>query len=103
MISPEAVKNVDNCRFCWMCRHLCPVGLKTGKEINTPRAKALLLSLVERGTKFDADMARAMYECVLCGACTNDCVTGFDPSIYIREARSAAAAEELLPPGVQRR
>jgi len=76
------------------------VGLKTGKEINTPRAKALLLSLVERGRKFDADMARAMYECVLCGACTNDCVTGFDPLVYIREARSAAAAMGLLPPGV---
>jgi Fe-S oxidoreductase len=76
------------------------VGLKTGKEINTPRAKALLLSLVERGTKFDADMARSMYECVLCGACTNDCVTGFDPSVYIREARSSVAALELLPPGV---
>jgi len=83
-----------------MCRHLCPVGLKTGKEINTPRAKALLLSLVERGTKFDADMARAMYECVLCGACTNDCVTGFDPTIFIREARSAAAVEGILPSGV---
>ena len=100
MISPNAATIADNCRFCWMCRHLCPVGLKTGKEINTPRAKALLLSLAERGTRFDADMARAMYECVLCGACTNDCVTGFDPTVYIREARSAAAAEELLPPGV---
>ena len=100
MISTNAARITDNCRFCWMCRHLCPVGLKTGKEINNPRAKALLLSLVERGTQFDADMARAMYECVLCGACTNDCVTGFDPTVYIREARSAAAAEELLPPGV---
>ena len=25
-----------------MCRHLCPVGLKTGREVNTPRAKGLL-------------------------------------------------------------
>ena len=100
MISTNAAKNADNCRFCWMCRHLCPVGLKTGKEINTPRAKALLLSLAERGTKFDADMARAMYECVLCGACTNDCATGFDPLVYIREARSAAAADDLMPAGV---
>jgi len=100
MIGPNALKNADNCRFCWMCRHLCPVGLKTGKEINTPRAKALLLSMAERGMKYDASMAQAMYECVLCGACTNDCVTGFDPAVFIREARSAAAAEELLPSGV---
>ena len=101
MISSNAAKNADNCRFCWMCRHLCPVGLKTGKEINTPRAKALLLSMAERGMKFDAGMALTMYECVLCGACTNDCVTGFNPSTYIREARSIAAANDLLPPGVK--
>jgi Fe-S oxidoreductase len=100
MISQQAKKNTDNCRFCWMCRHLCPIGLKTGKEVNTPRAKALLLSMVERGMVYDKDMAQAMYECVLCGACTNDCATGFDPAIYIREARTAAVVDELLPPGV---
>ena len=47
MISQNAKKHADACRFCWMCRHLCPVGLATGKEINTPRAKGLLLSMVE--------------------------------------------------------
>jgi Fe-S oxidoreductase len=99
MISQNAKKNTDNCRFCWMCRHLCPIGLKTGKEVNTPRAKALLLSMVERGMEYDKDIAQAMYECVLCGACTNDCATGFDPLIYIREARTAAAVDEFMPPG----
>ena len=39
MISQIANKHADKCRFCWMCRHLCPVQLQTGKEINTPRAK----------------------------------------------------------------
>ena len=32
---------VDSCRFCWMCRHLCPISLKTGKEINSARARGL--------------------------------------------------------------
>ncbi len=102
MISQNAKKHTEACRFCWMCRHLCPVGLKTGREINTPRAKALMLSMVERGVKFDKDMAQAVYECLLCGACTNDCATGFDPLIFIREARTMAAVDDLLPEAVQR-
>lgn len=93
---------MDACRFCWMCRHLCPVGLKTGREVNTPRAKGLLLSMVERGEKFDADIASAIYECLLCGSCTNDCVTGYDPLIFIREARTMAAAMELMPEAVEK-
>jgi Fe-S oxidoreductase len=56
--------------------------------------------MVERGTGFDKDMAQIMYECVPCGACTNDCVTGFDPTVYIREGRTAAVVNELLPLGV---
>ena len=41
MFSENAKKHADACRFCYMCRHLCPVELVTGKENNTPRAKGL--------------------------------------------------------------
>lgn len=100
MISQNAKKHADACRFCWMCRHLCPVGLATGKEINTPRAKGLLLSMVERGEPYTADMAQAMYECMLCDACTNDCATGFEPPLFICEARTQAVVEGLAPRAV---
>ena len=43
MFSEKSKKHADACRFCWMCRHLCPVQLVTGKETNTPRAKGLLV------------------------------------------------------------
>ncbi|MBE6904868.1 MAG: (Fe-S)-binding protein [Ruminococcaceae bacterium] len=102
MVILDAVHYADACRFCWMCRHLCPVGLKTGREVNTPRAKGLLLSMVERSSaEYTADMAQAMYECMLCDACTNDCATGYEPPLYIREARTQAAVEGLLPVPVQ--
>ena len=97
MISQIANKHADKCRFCWMCRHLCPVQLQTGKEINTPRAKGLLLSQIARGTEFDADVAKAMYECFLCDACTNDCATGYEPPLFIREARTEAVVNNLAP------
>ena len=58
MISQNALKHANKCRFCWMCRHLCPVQLQTGKEINTPRAKGLLLSMNQRGKAFGPDEAQ---------------------------------------------
>ena len=101
MISQNALHHAENCRFCFMCRHLCPVQLQTGKEINTPRAKGLVLSMVNKGTeKFDKDVANAMYECMLCDACVDDCATGFQPPVYIREARTEAVVNDLAPAAV---
>ena len=101
MISQNALHHAENCRFCFMCRHLCPVQLQTGKEINTPRAKGLVLSMVNKGAQtFDESMAQAMYECLLCDACVNDCVTGYQPPLYIREARTEAVVSGLAPKAV---
>ena len=98
MISQIALQHAEKCRFCWMCRHLCPVQHQTGKELNTPRAKGLLLSMVSKNTaEFDKDMALAMYECMLCDACVNDCCTGYQPPVYIREARTEAVVNDLAP------
>lgn len=101
MISQNALHHAEKCRFCFMCRHLCPVQLQTGKEINTPRAKGLVLSMVNKGAEiFDKDMAQTMYECLLCDACVNDCATGYQPPIYIREARTEAIVNDLAPESV---
>ena len=102
MFSEKARKNADACRFCWMCRHLCPVQLVTGKETNTPRAKGLQVSMIERGMPMEKDCAETMYQCMLCGACTNDCATGFDPLVFIREARTEANVKGIVPAYVQK-
>lgn len=101
MISQNALHHAEKCRYCFMCRHLCPIQLQTGKEINTPRAKGLVLSMVNKGAEtFDNDMAQTMYECLLCDACVNDCATGYQPPIYIREARTEAVVNDLAPESV---
>ncbi|MCQ2446708.1 MAG: (Fe-S)-binding protein [Clostridia bacterium] len=98
ILSNNARKNADSCRFCWMCRHICPIGNATGHERNTARARALSLSMVERGSvPFSADVIANIYECALCGACTKECVTGWDPLTFTREARLAAALDAKLP------
>ena len=101
MFSEKAKVNADACRFCWMCRHVCPVGLVTGKEGNNARAKGLLISMHERGIFLNADAMKLMYECCLCKACTNDCATGYDPSIFILEARTQAVVDGMVPANVQ--
>ena len=100
MFLKEHARHADACRFCWMCRHICPVAGSTGNESWTPRAKGLMVSMVERGTEFDAGIADVMYHCTFCDACANDCVTGFKPSEFIREARTHALVEGLAPASV---
>ena len=103
MISQNALNHAEKCRFCFMCRHLCPIQLQTGREINTPRAKGLVLSMVSKGTEtYDKDMAQTMYECLLCDACVNDCATGYQPPIYIREARTEAVVNDVAPAEVMK-
>ncbi len=90
--------HMDACRFCWMCRHICPVGNATGQERNTARARALGLSMVARDAiEYSDDIINNVYECALCGACVEDCVTGWDPVMFTKEARQLAALEGKLP------
>ncbi|MCQ2742563.1 MAG: (Fe-S)-binding protein [Bacilli bacterium] len=97
VISEKAKKQAESCRFCWMCRHLCPIGNATGQERNTARARALGVSMVVRGTYDLSTIADNVYECGVCGACTNNCVTGWDPKIFIQEVKAELALKGLLP------
>ena len=86
-----------------MCRHICPIGNATGLERNTARARALGLSLVARdAVEYSEDIINNVYECSLCGACVKECVTGWDPVLFIKEARLGAALDGKLPAYVQK-
>ena len=96
--SSKAKEHVDSCRFCWMCHHVCPIGNATGLERNTARARALGLSLVARDAiEYSDDIISNVYECSLCGGCMTDCVTGWDPVMFTKEARLGAALDGKLP------
>ena len=98
MIMNEKCKqHVDSCRFCWMCHHICPVGNATGQERNTARARALGISLVNRGAIDISEIMDNIYECATCGACVHTCVTGWDPVMFTKETRLQAALEGKLP------
>ena len=66
----------ENCRFCWMCRHVCPVGHVTSRETLTPHAWALTIESVRRGQlAWNDETASVMYACADCGLCRAHCVT----------------------------
>lgn len=100
MLSGKALDTVRACRFCWMCRHLCPVGLATGREVHTPRAKALLLDMEQKGSGSMEDYAEDMFRCCLCASCAENCETGYDPTAFIREARREIVANGAAPEAV---
>lgn len=100
MFSVQNAKQADMCRFCWMCRHICPVAGATGSEGWGPRARGLMVSMIERGTEYDAEIADSIYHCTLCDACANDCVTGWKPADFIREARTLAVVNGIAPQAI---
>jgi len=97
IMSEKGKQHVDSCRFCWMCHHICPIGNATGHERSTPRGRALGISLVNRGAIELEDIMDNIYECAGCGGCVRECVTGWDPVMFTREVRLAAALEDKLP------
>ena len=97
IMSEKCKQHVDSCRFCWMCHHICPIGNATGQERNTARARALGISLVNRGAIDLSEIMDNIYECCTCGACVHDCITGWDPVMFTKETRLQAALEGKLP------
>ena len=97
MMSEKAKQHVESCRFCWMCHHICPIGNATGHERSTPRARALGISLVNRGAIELEEIMDNIYECAGCGACVHDCTTGWDPVMFTKEVRLQAALDGKLP------
>ena len=97
-MSDKSKQHVDSCRFCWMCHHICPIGNATGHERSTPRARALGISMVNRGSFTLEEIMDNIYECAGCNACVHGCITGWDPVMFTKEVRLQAALEGKLPP-----
>lgn len=89
------------CRFCLMCRHVCPVGRTTKREANTPHGWALLIASVDRGQmQWDADSIDTLYECADCGLCQSFCVTDQPLPSAIVAARAHVASLGAAPKSV---
>ena len=101
LTNPSAA--TDNCRYCLMCRHVCPVGHVTHLESLTPHGWGLTIASVQRGLlTWNTETVGALYHCADCGACRANCVTDQPLPDAIAAARATVTAEGLAPASVYR-
>jgi Fe-S oxidoreductase len=93
--------STENCRFCWMCRHVCPVGFVTSRETLTPHAWALTIESVKRGQlTWNPETADVMFACADCGLCRSHCVTDQPLPDAIADARADIVKRGVAPAAV---
>jgi Fe-S oxidoreductase len=90
---------IDGCRYCWMCRQVCPVGHVTKRETLTPHGWALTIASVRRGTLgWNEETADVLYKCADCGMCRTHCVTDQPLPDAIAAARADIVRTGVAPP-----
>lgn len=90
---------INACRFCFMCRHLPPLGNVTFKEADTPRGRALILDKVrmDKANLAVPDYIKTIYEAPLSAACRKHCVSSYDESGLLLAARKDIVEAGLAP------
>jgi Fe-S oxidoreductase len=95
------IDTVENCRYCLMCRHVCPVGHVTRMETLTPHGWGLTIVSVQRGLlAWDQGTVNVLYSCADCGTCRAHCVTDQALPDAIASTRAEIAAQNLAPAAV---
>jgi len=91
-------ETIDACRFCFMCRHVCTLGVASGWESDTPRGKGLVLFRILKGySVYTSDLVEAVYRCCLCGVCRDSCRGGYDMPQALLAARREIVSQGAEP------
>ena len=90
---------INACRFCFMCRHLDPVGNVTFRESDTPRGRALIIDRMrmDRECMKEPDFIDALYRSALSAANRFHCVSHYDETGLVLAARREIAEAGLAP------
>ncbi len=85
---------LDACVHCGFCLPACPTYTLWGEEMDSPRGRIQLMSLVEDGQlALDASVARHLDRCLGCLACVPACPSGVRYDRLIERARVRRRAE----------
>ncbi len=96
------IKTLEEWRNCPMSNFICTVGIETKLETNMPRGKMLLLSLINSGVReFDEQSVNRIFECCLCGLCTQCGFDDTDIPSAIAAGRADINEAGLLPKKVK--
>ncbi|MBI5819830.1 MAG: hypothetical protein HZA88_12670 [Verrucomicrobia bacterium] len=91
------------CRFCFMCRHLDPVGNVTFQESDTPRGRALIIDKIRMANENlkNPDFIATLYRSALSGANRFHCVSHYDEVGLVLAARKDIVEAGLAPEPVK--
>lgn len=102
MLVNEHSPTIGACRFCFMCRHVCTLGVVSGKESDTPRGKGLILFKVLHGYEdYTPELVDTLYRCCLCGMCEAWCKAKFTPPAAVLASRADIVAQDKAPAAVR--
>jgi len=94
---------INACRFCFMCRHLDPVGNVSFRESDTPRGRALIADRVRMDNSCldNSDYIDTMYRSALSGANRTHCVSSYDETGLVLALRRDIVEAGLAPQKVK--
>ncbi len=94
---------INACRFCFMCRHLDPVANVTFRESDTPRGRALICDRIrmDKSNLMNQDFIDTLYRSALSAANRFHCVSHYDETGLVLEARKDIVESGLAPDRVK--
>lgn len=92
-LSAEAVV----CAHCGYCRVACPTYREVGWESCSPRGRIQITRLLSAGRRLSRQEAGRLFQCTLCGQCTQFCPTRIDLRRFWLAARAEAVERDLAP------
>ncbi|HEX9369942.1 MAG TPA: (Fe-S)-binding protein, partial [Roseiflexaceae bacterium] len=100
-IDDSVIETTEGCRYCLMCRHVCPVARVTYSEATSPHGWALEIASVRRGLlEWNAETTGLLYQCADCGLCQSFCATDQPLPYAIVAARADVVAAGHAPAAV---
>jgi len=91
------------CRYCFMCRHACPVFLETKMDSNTPRGHALLISRIDENiSEWTEDTVDKIYQCSQCSLCKELCEFSWEEDTLIQSTREMIVKLKIVPDEIKK-
>lgn len=97
----DPIATTDLCRYCLMCRHVCPVTTVTRNEVTSPHGWGTLIASVSRGlASWNEESVDRLYQCADCGLCRSHCATDQPLPLAINDTRAGVVAGGHAPAAV---
>jgi Fe-S oxidoreductase len=97
----DIILTTEGCRYCLMCRHVCPVTRVTHNESTSPHGWALTIASVRRDLlDWNSETVDLLYQCADCGLCQSFCATDQPLPQAIVAARAEVVAAGHAPAAV---